>query len=347
MIDSPHKPDLRIIPSERQDWRAFMKKRTTRTMTAAELAAEIAAVKAETKSGREFATFARRFEEAFGEMPLAAITADVVRAWLHSLRAEGLSPNTIMKLGTLLSATFTYAVEQNAIEVNPVALLARGERPKRVRSNRGADEAIELDEVRRIVNGTELDLSHRVLWSLLLLTGARFGEAAGLNWEHWDRSTKPLGTLKIAQQWSTKHQRFQTTKTGVERDVPVHPWLAELLEEWRSEVARILCRKPEPADPMLPFPRARAVVGPLRWREQAAIKWWRRDLDLLRIEPPRRPWRLHATRHTFISRLLAAGAPPLTVKAITHAKGEQRDAFLEYAHVGFEAKCRAVMILEL
>jgi integrase len=84
------------------------------------------------------------------------------------------------------------------------------------------------EELVTSIRGEWIPVQRRTLYAFLGLTGARYGEAAGLRWRHLDLDARPLGRVLIA----TSYDRGQT-KTGAERRVPIHSTLGTVLAEWR------------------------------------------------------------------------------------------------------------------
>ncbi len=67
------------------------------------------------------------------------------------------------------------------------------------------------------------------------LTGMRTGEATIRRFRdiRWD--VKPLARLIVGTAWSTRSKVEKDTKTHVERWIPVHPALAEILRSWMRQ----------------------------------------------------------------------------------------------------------------
>jgi integrase len=131
--------------------------------------------------------FRNHIEPAFGQKPLAAITPEMIRRYIRSKIAEGLSPRTANATITPLSAMLTDAIDEGLIQSNPChqprrarhrasrrkSLLAevRTEKPKH----------LEPTEARALLEATPEP--YRDLILAALSTGFRRGELAGLRWE--------------------------------------------------------------------------------------------------------------------------------------------------------------------
>lgn len=122
-----------------------------------------------------------------GDEPLESIGPRVINAWLRARRASGVGPDALLKARTLLSGIFSYAVEEEVLQVNPVRQL-RGRRSKRSQGTHKRKRAVRppgpmvIENIRasllakdRIVGAT--------LVSVLAYAGVRPGEALALLWK--------------------------------------------------------------------------------------------------------------------------------------------------------------------
>src|SRR6185503_3339997 len=88
----------------------------------------------------------------------------------------------------------------------------------------------------------------RMLNALKGLAATRHGEAAGLRWCNRFPELQPLGKLVVARSYDK-----DGTKTQVSRQVPIHPVLAQLLNEWWSfGWASVYGRRPTLKDYIVP-----------------------------------------------------------------------------------------------
>ena len=91
------------------------------------------------------------------------------------------------------------------------------------------------------------------MYAMLFLAGVRFGEAAALRVASYDPTVQPLGKLLVAASYNVKLHREKSTKTGVTREVPVHPVLAKIIGEWLlGGWAKMIGRDPRPDDLLIP-----------------------------------------------------------------------------------------------
>jgi integrase len=230
--------------------------------------------------------------------------------------------------------------------VDPVAA-ARWRRRPRPGLDRAASEVLSLGEVALLLRSPGIPLARRRLWAVLLLTGARLGEASELRVEDIQPG-RPLRRLVIARAWHAKSGVIVTPKTGAIRYVPVHPALEAMLGEAAGWFAASFRRWPGPEDLLIPF---RATderrPEPRPWCSRTALKAWHRDLDLLGIaHPTAAKRREHAARHTFASLLVRGGANDVAARSLTHAS-KTRDARDLYVHLDWASLCDAVLKIEL
>src|SRR5215207_7323508 len=117
----------------------------------------------------------------FGRLRLRDLTPAHVRAFKARKLEEGLNPNTVGVVQSVLSAALNQAVDDGLISANPAARVkkaaARGQTPMRALSHEEATRLI------RAAEGTRDEASIVVA----LRTGMRQGELAALRWEDEDR----------------------------------------------------------------------------------------------------------------------------------------------------------------
>src|SRR5262249_24138524 len=136
------------------------------------------------------------------------------------------------------------------------------------------------------------------------LAGTRHGEAAGLRWCNRFAEVTPLGKLVVARSYDK-----DGTKTQVSRLVPIHPVLAQLLDEWWRtgwEAAYGGARTPKDYIVLRSVggpPPAEDVDGDL-WPADQAFKLFTADLEALET----RLRRGHDLRRTFITLAQEDGA---------------------------------------
>lgn len=284
---------------------------------------------------------------AFSGLQLRNLQPEFVEAWILSMRARGAAAKSIRSRVSWLSSVCEHAIKSGALEVNPVRLLPRGTLPNAAPRDRwrASLEVLQLHQVCALMTSPKIPFHRRLLWSLLLLTGMRIGEASALKWNAYSNRETPLGQIKVAFSYSEKTGEITGTKTGEIRYVPTHPALAETLSVAVMYFKKTFQRNLRPTDLVCPFKKPGRQ--PAHWKEKTALRWWHKDLLRLGIEhPPSGPRRLHATRHTFCSQLVRAGVPRELATAFTHTESDRSSAAL-YTHPDWPTLCAVILKLKI
>ena len=334
------------------DWREFVIRPVRRDASIAELAKEYLG-KLEREGSRSFADYRSTLAPeapvlvSFGEITARDLGVDDVRAWLRMMRqpAAAYAERTLGKHFAGLGNSLRYGRDVGAVDVVVTELVPRGERPKKVSrdESRSAMEVLRPSQVRSLLTSRDVPTYRRILWRLLLYSGLRIGEASALQWGDIRAGFEPLGEILVRRSWHCRTREWRPTKTSHHRHVPLHPDLAAGLREARAWFISTFVREPGPEDLVCPWPTRE---GPRPWHETTALNWWRRDLEVCGIEHPAcGPRRLHATRHSFVTNMLEAGADRNAVETLTHKVSGGSHAFRGYDHPSWERVCSAMMLL--
>lgn len=131
----------------------------------------------------------RFIRETFGRKKIAGIKySDVLQFYYHLLNEEELALGTLDSIHTLLHPTFQLAVRDEIIRINPTDGVMK-EVSKKAGKARGTRHALTIQQQRAFM---EYIANHPVyyhwwpLFTVLLGTGCRIGEALGLRWEDLD-----------------------------------------------------------------------------------------------------------------------------------------------------------------
>jgi integrase len=258
----------------------------------------------------------------------------------------------------MASVLYGVAIRHGAMEANPIRDIPHTERPGRrlidpLKAQRGVLRLSEISTILRAARRAHgADFFDALLFAGGLFLGARIGELAGARWMDYDRAVRPLGALTLGRQFHVKSGTFRGTKDGMAKVIPVHPVLAGLLERVPVLFRQLADRGLVETDPLFPFfPRLRngEPSGELRhWNQRTALVRWK---EFQRAELPPAPdgWRnVHGLRHSFVTRLRAAGADPHAVRSLTHPATLRTsgDAHLAYVHVDWDGLCAAVKALD-
>ena len=226
---------------------------------------------------------------AFGDLELHAITIELIEEFIAAKRQEGKAVKSILNYLGLLHAMFAFAVRRGWAAHNRVALV---EKP---RGRRNLDiRFLDVQELEALLAATPTDergTTEHVLYLTAAMTGLRRGELLALRWQDVDWTA---GVVRVRRNYT--RGRFGTPKSG--RSSRAVPLAQRVRDELQLHHER--SRFQAPADLVFAHPELGVVLDPakLRKRFQAAAR--RAGL---------RPVRFHDLRHTFGTRMAAAGAP--------------------------------------
>jgi integrase len=158
----------------------------------------------------------------WADAPIGSITRQDVKSWAAQLRRGGLGPETVRRAVHLLSASLVAAVDQEVIEANPAARLklpGGPPAPERYLTHE------EYDTLRSALPTTD----DQLVADLLVNTGLRWGELAGL---HWRRVDLERGLLRVVETFDEPNGAMKAYPKGKRvRDVPLTPDLVTRLAE--------------------------------------------------------------------------------------------------------------------
>lgn len=220
--------------------------------------------------------FKRWMRPHFKRTAASEVTPALCEALLTKARKAGQKPATVRQLHIRGRLVFQYALRLGVVRENPWARVPRPEVPsKRVRF-------LSREQVAAIL---EKAGDYRLLIFMAVLTGARRGELAALRWTDWAPHEGSLGMLHFRRSWGR-----ETTKSGKERSVPVHPALRPALEAAKAKATGEL---------VFPSPR----TGGLRTESWHTAKLVRSIAKRAGVElPPGTTF--HDLRKTFITHLV-------------------------------------------
>ena len=227
----------------------------------------------------------------FGNMPIGSIHPLTIHQWLAELDGSGYAPSTIRKAYQLLSRTFDAAVEAGLLPRSP----CRGARlPKIDGSEKRFLSPTEI---------TQLAEAIRPKFKALVLagayTGARFGELAALDLDHY----QPLRrTIHIERTLSEVRGQIivDEPKTRAARRTLILPeWLVEVL------AAHLVSWPPSDIGLLFTAPEG----GPLR--RSFRTRYWRPAVKASVGEP----MRFHDLRHSHVALLIEQGTHPAVIAA--------------------------------
>lgn len=296
-------------------------------------------LKPKTSSGYKI-VIEKRLIPYFGDMPIRNITPLDVRGWLASLdrrdgKDEALSRNTSGSWFRTLSAILGKAYEWEIIDENPCKRVKTPAKPQ------SEVQALQLEDVQKII--TKLpeysDNRARMFIMLVLNTGIREAEAAGLEWRDINFEKHMISINRTSQYIPGTGMIESTPKSRSSvRKIPVSDNLiAEFkrYREWQNaEIKRLdqlyLGKTGDEARLFTTLEGKPIFDSTLRDWLNKFLVW---------CEVPHVT--VHGLRHTFASIMIANGTDPRTAAALL---GQSSPALVMnvYANPQEEAKTRAI-----
>jgi integrase len=251
---------------------------------------------------------------------LTALTASDVQRWVTSLSERGLSPQTVRSAHSALRTCLNKARRLGKVGGNVCELVDLPKRQHREMQTLTAEQA------ERFLNGAEKSGSPFYPFFVIMLhTGARPGELAGLKWTDWD-GTRLTVQRALKYEEAGRPRVLGPTKTGRAKVIPLGTRaIAALQLQRRRQVAHRLALGAEYHDDDFIF--ANEVGKPVEFSNirERHFKPLLAALGLPSI-------RLYDLRHTCASLLLASGE---SVKVVSERLGHVNATVTlnVYAHV--------------
>jgi integrase len=208
----------------------------------------------------------------FGSVALADITRFAVREWVAGLKESGAAESSIARYVRVLSTSLSAAVDAEILRTNPCFRL--GLEPGETDVMRFFTQK----EVRKMLKSLKDRPRDRAVLAVLVGTGLRWGEMAGLRPQVVDLSRRMLRVTHTMDQHTGKIKKYP--KSRKIRDVPIPVWVI---------------------DEIKPYVKS---GGPLVFEHLSASAWRRDAWSKARVGG-----RPHDLRHTYASWLLQAGIP--------------------------------------
>lgn len=173
---------------------------------------------------------------ALGEMKMPEISPSNITALLLDLQGQGKAHASVIKVYTVLSSMFKRAYKNDLVEKNPMDKVDRPKPRKDEVADTGVD-AYTIEEVQHIVECLAKEpLKWRTFIHLLIDTGARRGEIAGLKWEDVDFETNHITIRGNLQYTPQRGVYLDTPKSKKIRKLDVAEGVMLLLSELRTQV---------------------------------------------------------------------------------------------------------------
>jgi integrase len=244
---------------------------------------------------------------------------------LHRLRLEKISRRDIAsclasvrahagriagnRFRTSLSGFFSWTIEQGIADTNPVTGTTRVEETSR-------DRVLSLDELRAIWDALPDNSDYSAILKLLMLTGARAGESAGLRRDEICDSAVLLPAAR--------------TKNHREHRIPLSATAAAIVTA---------ALKRHDAKRNLVFGQG---VGPFSGWSNCKEALDRRIAEM--VGKPLAPWRIHDLRRSFATHAAGIGIQPHIVEAVlNHVSGYKGGVAGIYNRAAYEPEKRTAL----
>lgn len=231
---------------------------------------------------------------ALGDFKITEITAAQIDALFVSMKSQGKSHATVIKVYNILFGIFKRAYKHDLIEKNPMDKVTRPS-PRKDEIKNQDPEAYTAEEILQIWDSLEHEpLKWRLYVRLLIDTGARRGEICGLQWKDVDFRENRITITGNLCYTKDKGVYLDTPKNGKIRTVDVDPSIMSLLQQHRREqlqkfLGPYVFTQDDYPDPMHP-------QSPTRYLKRFSAKY-----NIPDLHP-------HKLRHSFASIAITNGA---------------------------------------
>jgi integrase len=230
-----------------------------------------------------------------GSTPLGRASADDIEALIAAMHGDGKGPKTIVNALTLLHQAFEFGRRKGWCETNRCKEVDRPEVEEDTDIRFLMMEEVEA-LLRAVPADDPLEPTDRVLYLTAVMTGLRQGELLGLRWRDIDWSA---GRVRVRQNFVRGHWGTPKSRRG-SRSVPLADRVAGELERHYQRSAF-----QGDNDLVFPHPHTGEVLD-----HSALGRRYKKALRNARV----REVRFNDLRHTFGTRMAAAGVPLRTLQ---------------------------------
>lgn len=266
-------------------------------------------------------------------LPLAEIDHARIEARLHEMvdPRTGRGRVAANRAREALSALFSWAVKKKHVPANPVALADRMVPESELKR----DRVLTKPELRLLWQATEGPGEYRAIVRLLLLTGQRREEVAGMRWSELDLD---------AALWSLPKER---TKNGLRHDVPLSDAALTILRAIPCRPGRdLLFGEGKGSFSAWSQSKSRLDARIARLRTEARLGRPLSDDEAPDPDQDALPdWRIHDLRRTVVTGMNELRILPHVVEAVVnHVSGEaKRGVAGRYNHAQYNPEKRQAL----
>jgi integrase len=247
---------------------------------------------------RDEGIITKHLNPSLGARRLKDIKHSDLRTLINQWSTNGLSPNSIKRHRAVLSAIFRMAVRDEMILKSPVEGLSLP------RAEPSSGWALTSEEARRLLEA--MAPAYVPLVYILLTTGLRWSEAAGLEIRHFNSlSTTPTLTVNQGLHEVTGGTEISPPKSAAAyRTIPLTAEQVRVISRHIEDTGRTGAT---PHEPLFVSPRGK-VVRHSNFRDRI----WRPAIKRAGLEG----LKIHDLRKTAITNLLQAGIDPKTITVL-------------------------------
>lgn len=238
------------------------------------------------------------------DVPLASVDGAVIARAVVAMSAAGVSPRRLAKVLIPLRACLRWHYRMGSFDRDPSVWFDASPPPVEERN------ILSMAQIEALL--AAMPEFYRPMIAFAAYTGVRLGELRALTWDDVDLQARTAHVCKSM----FLNELQPSTKTGLDRTVPIPAHVVEVLVAWRD-----VC----PASPegwLFPKPNGRVLDGN-SFRKDT----WRPAVARAGLSPE---LRIHDLRHTSASLYLQHGA---TVREVMEIHGwRQMETALRYLH---------------
>lgn len=242
-------------------------------------------------------TYDRVWAPAIGSKPAAAVTREDIAHVVNDMsERQGKADKTVRNAYGVIASAFKVAVADQVVPTTPCTKVRLPRRTEHVATEMRFLHHGEWDRLLR-----ELPAHYRPLFTMLIGTGMRWGEAEALTVGDIEFTPTPLVRITKAAKWDASKAtraigptKTRRSKRTITLPAPVTEAIAPLVVG-RSRTARLFTAP---------------LGGDLRHR--TVYDEWKRAVEAAELDPHPR---IHDLRHTHVAWLIAAGIPLPVIQA--------------------------------
>jgi integrase len=174
------------------------------------------------------AAFDLHIKSRFKGRRLDEIKRRHVKEMIADLRDKDLSAPRIETIVQVLRNIFKHAIDDEYVELNPCDKMGEycGKKERKI-------NPLDVEQTQQLLkNASHLPLTLEALYTTMVFTGLRIGEALALEWTDVDFEKR---MIKVTKQWDYRRKGIRPPKNNSQRVVRLSPRVAEILKRLNEE----------------------------------------------------------------------------------------------------------------